>query len=125
MSLGLLRRFVSRVAGMCALVLLGPWLAAAEPSVDFAREIRPILAKKCFACHGPDEAQRQAGLRLDQREGALSKLESGATAIVPGKSGESELVRRVTNPDEAERMPPADSGITLDPPQIELLKRWI
>ncbi|MEX2025718.1 MAG: c-type cytochrome domain-containing protein, partial [Pirellulaceae bacterium] len=99
--------------------------AADQPPVDFAREIRPILAKKCFACHGPDEEHRQAGLRLDQRDGAIKELESGATAIVPDESGESELVRRIISSDDSERMPPADSGIVLEPPQIELLKRWI
>ena len=99
--------------------------AADEQRVDFAREIRPILAKKCFACHGPDDEQRQAGLRLDRREGAIVPLESSATPIVPGKSSESELIRRVTAADDSERMPPADSGITLDRPQIELLRRWV
>jgi hypothetical protein len=97
---------------------------AAEP-VDFAREIRPLLAKKCFACHGPDDEHRQAGLRLDNRKGATATLDSGAVAVVPGKSGESELVRRITAADESERMPPADTGIVLEPSQIELIKRWI
>ena len=99
--------------------------AVDRPPVDFAREIRPILAKKCFACHGPDEEHRQAGLRLDRREGAIAPLESGTTPIVPGKSSESELTRRITAADDSERMPPADTGITLEPPQIKLLKRWI
>src|SRR5258707_9195279 len=51
---------------------------SAEPKVDFAREIRPLLAKKCFACHGPDEEHREGGLRLDMQEGATKKLETGA-----------------------------------------------
>ena len=123
-----------RGSSQCFFVLFAGWLApflaipasaADQPPVDFAREIRPILAKKCFACHGPDEEHRQAGLRLDERDGAIKELESGATAIVPGKSGESELVRRIASNDDGERMPPADSGIVLEPPQMELLKRWI
>jgi mono/diheme cytochrome c family protein len=108
----------------CALALKSAGAAERQP-VDFSREIRPILAKKCFACHGPDDEQRQAGLRLDQRDGAVAKLESGAVAIVPGKRDESELIRRITAAAESERMPPADTGITLEPPQIELLKRWV
>ena len=110
---------------MVALFVTASARAADPAPVDFAREIRPILAKKCFACHGPDDEQRQAGLRLDLRDGAIATLESGIIAVVPGKSGESELVRRITTSDDAERMPPADSGIVLDPPQVELLKRWI
>ena len=110
---------------LAGLLLAGKMVAAQQPPVDFAREIRPILAKKCFACHGPDEEHRQAGLRLDERQGAIQQLDSGAQAVVPGKSGDSELVRRVTAKDDSERMPPADSGITLEPAQIELLKRWV
>jgi hypothetical protein len=98
---------------------------AAEPKVDFAREIRPILAKKCFACHGPDEEHREGGLRLDIQEGAVQKQESGALAVVAGKSGESELVRRILSTDDDERMPPKATGITLTQAQKELLKRWV
>src|SRR5947199_50731 len=58
---------------------------SAEPKVDFAREIRPLLAKKCFACHGPDEEHREGGLRLDMQEGATKKLETGAVAVIAGK----------------------------------------
>lgn len=112
---------------ICLAVLLAqaPAALAAEPKIDFSRDIRPILVKKCFACHGPDEEHREAGLRLDQREAATSKLESGLSAIVPGKSGESELLRRITAEDDAERMPPKETGITVTAEQIELLKRWI
>jgi mono/diheme cytochrome c family protein len=100
-------------------------ISAAEPAVDFNREIRPILAKKCFACHGPDDTHREAGLRLDMREAAVKELESGATAIVAGQSGKSELLRRITAADESERMPPMETRITLTAAQIDLLKRWI
>jgi hypothetical protein len=109
-----------------ALLIAGTGLAsAADQPVDFNREIRPILAKKCFACHGPDEEHREAGLRLDLQEGATAKLESGAVAIVAGDSAKSELVRRVTSADDGERMPPAETGITLTAEQKDLLKRWI
>jgi hypothetical protein len=106
------------------LVMVGGGVRPAQ-AVDFNRDIRPILAKKCFACHGPDEEHREAGLRLDRRDGAVLPLESGATAIVSGKSGASELVRRITATDESERMPPKETGITLTEQQIELLKTWI
>lgn len=99
--------------------------AAAEPTLDFNRDIRPILSDACFRCHGFDEKTRAAGLRLDTAEGATAKLESGAVAIVPGKSGESELIQRITSTDDSTRMPPPDSGKTLTPEQIETLKRWI
>src|SRR4030095_14743865 len=93
----------------------------AEPKVDFAREIRPILAKKCFACHGPDEEHREGGLRLDVREGATKKLETGAIAVVGGKSSESELVKRILSTDDDLRMPPKATGITLTDVQQGLL----
>jgi hypothetical protein len=107
------------------LLLAASGAFAAEPPVEFNREIRPLLAKKCFACHGPDEAHREAGLRLDLEDGAKAKLESGVTAIVPGKTAASELVRRITATDPSEHMPPAETGIELTPDQIDLFKRWI
>lgn len=102
-----------------------PLAAAAEPAVDFNRDIRPILSDACYKCHGFDDAKRQAGLRLDTFEGATAKGDSGATAIVPGKSAESEIIKRLAAADPSERMPPADSGKTVTPEQIELIKRWI
>ena len=80
------------------------------PKVDFNREVRPILAKNCFACHGQDEAKRAKGLRLDRREAAVKPLKSGETAIVPGDPDSSELILRVTEEDETLRMPPRKSG---------------
>ena len=104
---------------------VGTLLFAADQTVEFNRDIRPILSDNCFACHGPDEKTRQAGLRLDVAEQAKMKLASGAMALVPGKLGESELARRIVAADPTEQMPPADSGKTLTVRQIELLKRWI
>jgi hypothetical protein len=115
----------------CLLLILAGWclvelpVQGAEPPVDFNREIRPLLAKKCFACHGPDDEHREAGLRLDTREGATADLDSGSRAIVVGKSATSELVRRIRSVDDGERMPPAESGITLTESQMALLARWI
>jgi hypothetical protein len=103
------------------------WFATvgADDKLDFNRDIRPILSNACFKCHGFDDKTRQAGLRLDTLEGATGALESGTTAVIPGKSADSELIKRITSVDEAERMPPKDSGKTITPEQIELLKKWI
>lgn len=108
--------------GLVAAAFAGP-VAAAEPP-DFNRQIRPLLSRNCFACHGPDEHDRQAGLRLDHRDAATSELESGSTAIVPGKPDESEVVARIRSTD-ADVMPPADSVHSLTAEQKDLLERWI
>ena len=99
--------------------------ARAEPPVDFNRDIRSILANTCFACHGPDASERQAGLRLDTRDGARSASESGGFAVVPGDLEASQLYLRVTSDDESVRMPPAESGKTLSPREVQLLTDWI
>jgi len=104
--------------------------ATADPSrveaqeVRYNRDIRPILAENCYQCHGPDQNQRKAELRLDQEEGARADL-GGRRAIVPGRPEESELIRRVTAADPDERMPPASTGKALSARQVELLRQWI
>jgi hypothetical protein len=98
-------------------------LAAAEP--DFNRDIRPILSRNCFACHGHDEHDRQAGLRLDDRDAATAELDSGAVAIVPGDPAASEVVARIRETDPDLLMPPADSNHALTGPQKDLLEAWI
>lgn len=120
------------IRGAKVLLMLGclavcPLLARAaeEPTIDFNRDIRPILAKNCFACHGPDENDREAGLRLDQRAAVLTRLESGAVAVIPGKPEKSELFQRIASEDEFLRMPPPDAGKPLTPAEIELVKQWI
>lgn len=91
---------------------------------DFAAEVRPILAKYCFKCHGPDELTRKAKLRLDLRDAALAPARSGERAIVPGKPDESELVARL-DADGDRRMPPPATKLELDDKQKEILKKWI
>lgn len=98
-------------------------LPAAEP-LDFNRDIRSLLFNSCVRCHGPDEEERQADLRLDLRAGAVSKRGDHA-AIVPGKPEESELIRRITSTDPEEMMPPPGMGKPLDPREVELLRRWV
>ena len=88
--------------------------------VDFNREVRPILAKNCFACHGQDEAKRAKGLRLDRREAAVKPLKSGETAIVPGDPDSSELIVRITEEDETLRMPPKKHGNRLTPAEVDV-----
>jgi hypothetical protein len=97
----------------------------ADDSVQFNRDVLPILAEHCFACHGSDTASRQAGLRLDQRACSTQELESGARAIVPGNVEESELWRRVTSPNPDLRMPPAEAAHKLAVAQLDTLRRWI
>jgi hypothetical protein len=97
----------------------------AEQPVDFNRDVRPILSNKCFACHGPDEAQRQAGLRLDDAGIATAELESGGTAIVAGDPDASELIHRIMHRDESQRMPPVEFGKSLSLDEKSILYKWI
>lgn len=94
-------------------------------SVDFNRDVRPILAAKCYACHGPDANQRKAKLRLDSKDAALQWSRDGHHAIVPKNVAKSLLVARIRSTDDTERMPPPESGKELTGPEIELLARWI
>ena len=92
--------------------------------VSFNDEIRPLLSNSCYRCHGPDEEDRKAKLRLDTREGA-TKDHKGFTAISPGKVEDSELIYRIVTDDEDEMMPPPGKGARFTKEQIELFKRWI
>ncbi len=105
-----------------ALLLLNPYGIAAEPLIDFGKQILPILSDHCFQCHGPDEQTRQADLSLHTESGAL-RHESAV--IQPGRSDQSELVRRLVTTDADELMPPQAANRPLTVEQIELLKRWI
>ena len=109
---------------MCLSLSLRTADAADAPS--FEREVRPILSRYCFKCHGPDEGQRQSGLRLDVRESAIKSADSGKPAIVPNKPETSELIRRIDLPDGSEeRMPPASTKFELTVEQRGIFKRWI
>jgi cytochrome c553 len=92
---------------------------------SFNRDVRPILAG-CYACHGPDRNQRQAGLRLDREDAAKSRLPSGRFAVVPYEPEKSALIERVTHPEESVRMPLASSGKPrLSASEIATLRDWI
>ena len=98
---------------------------AANGAVDFNTDIRPILARNCFLCHGPDSSTREAGLRLDIRPAALAPTRNdGVAAVVPGDSDASMLIRRITSGDEDFQMPPSDRP-RLTTGEVETLRRWI
>src|SRR5215472_8365045 len=93
------------IAALTLAALAGRASAAGPPqSIDFNRDIRPILSENCFSCHGQDASHRKAELRLDVREAAVA---SGA--IVPGDVEASTLIERVTSEEPSERMPPPKS----------------
>ena len=105
----------------CTTLLTSALGAHAAETVSFASQVKPILAKKCFACHGPDDSE--GGLSLDTRDGALAELDSGLRGIVPNHPAESELVRRIEAMDESERMPP--EGKPLSAQEVALIRQWI
>src|SRR5205823_2736642 len=92
--------------------------------ISFSRQVRPILADKCFKCHGPDNTARKANLRLDQEKDAFAALASGKP-IVPGHPEQSRAFLRIVEKNPALRMPPPDSGKTLSTEQIDLIRKWI
>ncbi len=100
-------------------------VVSAAQQVQFNRDIRPLLSDRCLYCHGPDEKNRKAGLRLDTFEGA-TKDRGGYRAITPGKPDESELIKRVQSHDANEVMPPPRAKKPpITPQEAELLRRWI
>ncbi len=106
------------------LIQIAAHVTAAEPPVDFNRDIRSILAENCFACHGPDEKTREADLRLDTAAGAIADL-GGSRAIDPANPDASELISRIESDDPDAVMPPPDSGHQLTDEQKQLLRRWV
>src|SRR5262245_19722985 len=93
---------------LAGLLVLASRALPAETAIDYNRDIRPILSKNCFACHGQDDGHRAAKLRLDRRETAVLPRKRGA-AVVPGSAEKSLLIQRVNAEDETERMPPLQS----------------
>ena len=100
-------------------------LAVQPDTLTFNHDIRPILSRHCFACHGPDSEDRQAGLRLDSSEDALKELDSGMRAIIPGNPGESELITRIFEKDPDVIMPPPESNHVLTHDQKKILNDWV
>lgn len=108
---------LNSAAALVALATMA--LPVSADKIEFNRDIRPILTENCFTCHGPDSASRKAGLRLDQRESAIK-----AGAIVAGKAGDSEVVRRILATGK-DVMPPLKTRKTLSDRQKQLLRDWI
>ena len=98
--------------------------ASADDPVRFNRDIRPIVSDTCFKCHGFDPKTREAELRLDVREAALTERK-GKRPIVPGNAKASDVYARLTTDDPEKRMPPPESGKELTAEQIDTVRRWI
>jgi hypothetical protein len=111
------------IRGLCAVIVFAS-PSVAHGQIDFARDVLPILSDKCFHCHGPDEAGRKGKLRLDTKDGAYRER-NGIAAVVPGKSAESEMIRRIASADADEVMPPPSSNRTLTAKQKDTLKAWV
>lgn len=122
------RRFYSiHLAVAAALSLGGAAVTShgASGSLEFNRDVGPILSDRCYACHGPDSKKREGGLRLDTQEGATALLKSGVRAVVPGKPQESALVARIHSTDPDDQMPPSKLNRPLTSSEKETLVRWI
>lgn len=109
---------------VCALLLAVPALAA-DSTVKFNRDIRPIMSDTCFRCHGPDAKARMAGLRLDIREAALKTTKSGITPIVPGQPDKSAIIQRIFSTSPAKIMPPVAAHKELTQPQKDKIRKWV
>jgi hypothetical protein len=96
-----------------------------EGRIRYDRDIRPILSENCFACHGPDEHERKAKLRLDVHDGGMYGDRKGLIVVQPGKPEESELVLRLLTEDDDELMPPPETEKRLKPEEIKLIRKWI
>ncbi|HIE96701.1 MAG TPA: DUF1553 domain-containing protein [Planctomycetes bacterium] len=116
------------VPEMCVFILasmaVSP-IAAQEEQVNFGRQIRPLLAEKCFACHGLDSETRETEFRMDTRDGLFAPLDSGGVAIVPGDLETSVIYQRLITDDEDAHMPPVDTEKQFSKNEIDLVRRWI
>ena len=102
-------------------LLTGPVALGASKKIDFQKQIQPILAKKCYSCHGPDEAE--SGLNFTSRDAALAETESGSHAIVAGDLESSLMIERITTDDDSEKMPPEGDEVTEE--ELALISAWI
>lgn len=110
-------------------VCLGGWIGfgtvEGATALSYTRDVRPILAEHCFACHGQDDKARKGGLRLDLRNIALVGGKSGKPALQPGNPEGSELIARITSQDADVRMPPPEAKKPLSGAEIEILRQWV
>ncbi len=108
-------------ASLTGLLLLAAAVRAQQ--VSFAHDVLPLLSDRCFRCHGPDSRTRKGELRLDDERDVFRPRDAGAI-VVAGEPEHSELLRRITATDD-DRMPPADSQLTLSTAEVATLRRWI
>ena len=125
-----MRLHLCSVAVLCAAVLsafvtVSGQGAAPAGRIDFDRDIRPLLSDRCFRCHGPDAAKREAELRLDVRAGLFRRMGAGWAVVKAGDPAKSELVRRIFTDDLEDMMPPGASNLSLTDGEKALLKRWV
>lgn len=109
----------SRIGAAAVAVAAASWASASDPTVDYSRDIQPILADYCLACHGSDAESREADLRLDNAEGAHE------WSIVPGAPDESEVIARIVSDDPDLVMPPPSTNKSLSEGEKELVRQWI
>ena len=118
-------RFLTLVSYLFAALSIPAVRGEGADAVDFLEDIRPILAGKCFPCHGPDQAKRKGKLRLDTSAGIFSRRSAGSPVVAPGRAGESLLIEKIESTDDEEIMPPKDSGLELTPAEVTLLRGWV
>ncbi len=106
-------------------LFLSRWHVAAADGPSFRRDVLPILAQKCFACHGPDEKARQGGVRLDDRDSVTGTGDSGLHPVVAGQPDESAILQRIRSDDPDQRMPPLESGKEITDAEYLVLRQWI
>lgn len=106
-------------------LFLNRWQAAVADGPSFRRDVLPILAQKCFACHGPDEKARQGGVRFDDRDSVTGTGDSGLHPVVAGQPDESAILQRIRSDDPDQRMPPLESGKEITDAEYSVLRQWI
>ncbi len=121
-SLGLMVLVPFTVSGSAA---VPPARGVTAPAIDFQRQVRPILARHCFSCHGADEKSRTANLRLDVREDAVGPRARRPAALVPGKPESSLALQRILASAEGARMPPPSHGPRVPPEEVAILRAWV
>lgn len=114
---------MNRLTLFCLLVGFG--ITGSAATVEFNKDVRPILSDKCYICHGPDAKNKHIPFRLDHEEDAKAKLPDGKHAIVESHPEQSEMIRRISAEKPAQRMPPAYTGVRLSPKEIETITTWI
>src|SRR5690606_35977035 len=115
------RKWIPVLSAIPLLVLLAVWVGNRPAEISYNRDIRPIVNNKCIACHGG--VKQSGGFSLLFEEEAKAPTESGKLAIIPGDSENSEMIKRLTHPDTALRMPLDKEP--LSEKEIQLISDWI